>query len=94
MKYVNVKALRNDADLEDLYDAWKEGAGSRLEAHGISLQRRQCVCSPTRLWANASPFLSASFDPDEVREDLDDRHYKKDEYKGVEVWERGGGLGF
>ncbi len=24
LKYVNVKALRNDTDLEDLYDAWKE----------------------------------------------------------------------
>ncbi len=87
LKYVNVKALRNDADLDDLYDAWKAGVDSWLRALGISH-------SDVNVFAHGSSadgrftLLTGKFDPNEVRNELDDREYDKDEYKGVEVWKR------
>ncbi len=71
----------------------KSGVGSRLEAHGISLQRRERVCSPTRLQSTHFTLLIGKFDLEKVREDLDDRGYEEGEYKGVEVWERETGWG-
>src|SRR5512137_250040 len=92
LKYVNVKALRSDADLDNLYDAWKASVSSGLEvlninysdvnvfAHGSSVDRRFTL-------------LVGKFDLDKVREELDDRGYDEGEYKGVEVWEKEVGLG-
>jgi hypothetical protein len=86
-KYVNVKALRNDADLEDLYDAWKAGVNSRLEALGISH-------SDVNIFAHGSSadgrfsLVVGKFDLDEVRKELDDRNFDEGEYRGAEVWKR------
>jgi hypothetical protein len=92
LKYVNVKALRSDADLDNLYDAWKASVSSGLEVlninysdvnvftHGSSVDRRFTL-------------LVGKFDLDKVREELDDRGYDEGEYKGVEVWEKEVGLG-
>jgi hypothetical protein len=92
LKYVNVKALRSDADLDNLYDAWKASVSSGLEvldinysdvnvfAHGSSVDRR-------------FTFIVGKFDQDKVRSELDDRDYDKGDYKGVEVWEKEVGFG-
>jgi hypothetical protein len=89
---VDVKALRNDADLDDLYDAWKTGADPGLEVLNISR-------SDVNVFAHGSStnrsftLLIGKFDLEEVRDELDDRDYEEDEYKGVEVWEKQVGEG-
>ncbi|MDM8000284.1 MAG: hypothetical protein QUS33_09860 [Dehalococcoidia bacterium] len=90
LKYVNVKALRNDADLEDLYDAWKERVQSRLQNRGISPSEVNIFASNEAL-SKRFTLLTGTFDLDEVRDELEDRHYEKDDYRGVEVWIREAG---
>jgi len=87
LKYVNVKALRNDSDLEDLYDAWKTRVDSRLETHGVNPGDVNRFASNEALGKRFT-LLVGKFDLDVVREDLDDRHFEEDEYRGVEVWVR------
>jgi hypothetical protein len=91
-KYVDVKALRNDADLDNLYDAWKASVSSGLEALDISY-------SEVNVFAHGSSadtyftLVVGKFDLDKVRSELDDRGYEEGGYKGVEVWEKVAGWG-
>jgi hypothetical protein len=86
-KYVDVKALRNDADLDDLYDAWKAGMDSWLEALGINHSDVSGFAHGSSADSRFT-LLVGKFDLDDVRSELDDRKYDEDEYKGVEVWKR------
>jgi len=85
VRYVNAKALRNDTDLEDLYDVWKTSVDSRLESHGVDHADVGIFLFGT---GDSKRFtlLTGKFDMDVVRGELDDRHFEKDEYRGVEVW--------
>ena len=91
-KYVDVKALRNDPDLADLYEAWKDTVSLAFDVLDISY-------SDVNIYVHGSSadrrftFIVGKFDPDKVRSELDDREYDKEEYKGVEVWEREVGWG-
>ena len=87
LKYVDVKALRNDADLDDLYDAWRVGMNSGLEALGINHSDVNAFAHGSSADRNFT-LLVAKFDPDDVRSELDDREYDQDDYKGAEVWKR------
>jgi len=87
LKYVDVKALRNDADLDNLYDAWKAGTDSWLDALGINHTDVKTVAYGSSADSSFT-LLVAKFDADDVRSELDDREYDEDEYKGVEVWKR------
>ncbi|MBN2100158.1 MAG: hypothetical protein JW753_11245 [Dehalococcoidia bacterium] len=93
LKYVNAKSLRNDADLEDLYDAWKASVDSRLEAHGVDHGDVSIYAFGTSSDKRFT-LLTGKFEMDEVREELDDRHYEEDEYRGVEVWKKETGWGY
>lgn len=93
VKYVNAKALRNDADLDDLYDAWKESVDSRLKSHGIDHNDVSVYVFGTGSGKRFT-LLTGSFDMKELRDELDDRHFEKDEYRGVEVWRKETGWGY
>lgn len=93
LKYVNAKALRNDADLDDLYDAWKEGVDLRLKSHGVDHDDVSVYVFGTSSDKRFT-LITGSFDMDELRDELDDRHFEKDEYKGVEVWKKETGWGY
>ena len=90
LKYVNAKALRNDADLDDLYDAWKASVDLRLEAHGVDHADVSVYAFGTSSDKRFT-LLTGKFDMDEVRGELDDRHFEEDEYRGVEVWQKEAG---
>ena len=92
LKYVNAKALRNDTDLEDLYDVWKTSVDSRLESHGVDHADVSVFVFGT---GDGKRFtlLTGKFDMDVVRGELDDRHFEEDEYRGVEVWKKEAGWG-
>jgi hypothetical protein len=93
LRYVNAKALRNDAGLEDLYDVWKTSVDSRLESHGVDHADVSIYVFGT---GDGKRFtlLTGKFDMDEVRGELDDRHFEEDEYRGVEVWKKEAGWGY
>ena len=93
LKYVDVQALRNDADLDDLYDAWKAAVDTRLEAHGINHGDVNVFASSLNS-VRRFTLLVGKFDLDEVRDELDDRYYNDDEYKGVEVWQKQAGFAY
>ncbi|GEM_PF-1155003 len=93
LKYVNAKALRNDADLEDLYDAWKATVDSRLEAHGVDHGDVSLFVFGTGSGKRFT-LVTGNFDMDEVRDELDDRHFERDEYRSVEVWKKEAGWGY
>ncbi|MBM4445035.1 MAG: hypothetical protein FJ020_07010 [Chloroflexi bacterium] len=79
--YVDVRALRGDDDLADLYDVWKDSAGPTLTMRGID---RSDVT-----WAaygDSLTLLGGKFDLTEIGHELDDKNYADDEYRGVEVW--------
>ena len=81
LKYVDVQALRNDADLDDLYDAWKASVDSRLEAHGID-HGDVNVFAHGMSADKRFTLLVGKFDLDEVRDELDDRHYDEGRVQG------------
>ena len=83
LTYVNVASLRDNAALDDLYDEWRDGTGQMLSAHGID---RNSVSSMA--YGSEITIIAGSFDLAAVREELDDRDYDDDEYRGVEVWEK------
>jgi hypothetical protein len=87
LKYVDVKALRNDDDLDDLYDAWRDSVSSTLEALGIGHSDVNTLAHGLSTDVRFT-LLVGQFDLDEVRDALDDRDYDKDQYGGVEVWEK------
>ncbi len=93
LKYVNAKALRNDADLEDLYDAWKATVDSRLEAHGVDHGDVSIFVFGTGSGKRFT-LVTGKFDMDKVRSELDDRHFEEDEYRDVEVWKKEAGWGY
>jgi hypothetical protein len=93
LEYVNAKALRNDADLDDLYDAWKTRVDSRLESHGVDHSDVSIFAFGTSS-SKRFTLLTGKFDLDEVRDELDDRHYEEDEYRRVEVWKKEAGWGY
>lgn len=87
LKYLDVKALRSDEDLSGLYDDWKDDVEPRFDAHGID------QADVTSFATGVSPnkrftIVAGQFELDGVREELEDRHYEDDVYKGVEVWTR------
>ncbi len=79
--YVDVKELRSDDDLADLYDAWKDSAGPALTMRGIDRSDVTWAAYGASL-----TLLGGKFDLDEIGHELDDKNYAGDEYRGVEVW--------
>ena len=91
LKYVNVKSLRNDADLDDLYTAWKGSVDPRLDAHGIdhgAVNRFASGANSTL--SKRFTLLVGKFNMKEIKDELNDRNYDSSEYKGVEVWKKTG----
>jgi hypothetical protein len=87
LKYVDVKALRSDADLAKPYDAWKASVRSGLEVLAVNYTDVNAFAQGSNADTHFT-LLVGKFDLDKVRKELGDRQYDKGEYKGVEVWEK------
>ncbi len=91
LKYVDVKTLRNDASLDDLYDAWKGAVDPRLDSHGIDHGAvNRFAFGTNSTLTKRFTLLAGKFDLKEIRNELKDRSYNDSEYKGVEVWKKTG----
>jgi hypothetical protein len=90
LKYVDVSALRNDDDLAELYDDWKVAVDARMDSHGITSSDVNVFALGTGTGTRFT-LLEGDFDLDQVRDKLEGAGFDKGEYKGVELWEAGGG---
>ncbi len=80
--FVDIKSLRTDDDLEDLYDSFSEDSGDMTSMFGADME-------DISFWAMAGEMmfvLQGDFDEDEVTEALEQTGYEKSDYEGVEVW--------
>jgi hypothetical protein len=84
--FMDIKALRGDEDLKDLYEDMMGDVEVALRTSGIN------VDDVNRIAASGENLLllDGSFDFDKVRDGLDGRGFGRNEYKGVEVWENPG----
>jgi hypothetical protein len=81
--FIDIRALRADDDLKDLYRQWEGDSNYLGDEYDIDTD-------DVSSWTDGGnvTLLAGSFGLDDVREKLDKHDYaKKDEYKGVEVWE-------
>lgn len=83
MTYVNVKALRSDPALEDLYGLWRQSMAQIVNTHGIDRNMVHAMA----LGSNVT-LITGKFDLSGVRQELDKRDYDEGQYRGVEVWRK------
>ena len=88
--FLDVNALRSDADLEDFYDASSDAWEDELDDLGIDIDDVE-VCAEFALEAGAYTgeilLFWGVFDLDDVADTLGDRGYEKGDYEGIEIWE-------
>ena len=77
----NLQAIRNDKDLGDVYDSIEESKSYELGGYGVDIGDVNYKAE-----ADEITILMGKFDLEDVRDELDDADFDKDDYKGVEFW--------
>jgi ABC-type branched-subunit amino acid transport system substrate-binding protein len=88
--FMDIKALRGDEDLKDVYDDMMGDVDDALEGCGINVDDvdRIAVSGDDLL------LLDGRFDLDELRDKLDSLDFDENDYKDIEVWESTDGTGW
>ena len=91
--YIDLKNLRKDADLENIYAGWKNqvvevGNGVGIPEVGISTNKLIYLAKvSTKETGTFSAFIiGGNFDLEKIRGYLDDAGLKQDTYRGEEIW--------
>ncbi len=79
--FMDIKAMRNDADLKDLYDSLSDTTGG-MGGDAMSPEDLDFFVMGDELF-----MMQGSFDVEDMRDYLEDSGFDKDEYQGVETWE-------
>jgi len=81
--HLNLQTIRDDKDLDDIYEAIEElSEFDELEDElGVDIDDINYIAE-----AGGITIIGGKFDLKDVRDELDDRDFDKDEYKGVEFW--------
>lgn len=93
--FQDVKAMRNDHNLEVLYRDYRNNSESTFGDYGVDLNDVNHTVSSISFDvedAGALLILDGDFDLGEVRDRLNSLGFDKDEYRGVEVWKRDRGV--
>lgn len=80
--FMDVKALRGDDALADLFQDLEDSLEGLLEVIGTDLDNINGLAS-----AEDVSLFDGGFDLDDVRDELDSQGFDEGEYEGVEVWE-------
>jgi len=83
--YMDLDAMRTDADLEDEYVRLKEGLTGWADFFG-GFDEVDSFTIAGRDFGDFSVLFSGDFNLDESREKLEEPGWDKGEYKGIEVW--------
>ena len=81
LMHVNLQIIRDDRDLRDIYKDIKKSEISEADELGIDIDDINYMAE-----AGGITIISGRFDLKDVRDELDDRDFDKDDYKGVEFW--------
>jgi len=85
--YADVQKLRNDSDLNKLYDYWRDYQYGDVEFEKGVTPSEVTHWVDADTWAGPVHICAGTFDLEEIRDELADKGYDRDEYRGVEVWE-------
>jgi hypothetical protein len=79
--HYDLQTIRDDKDLDDIYESIEKNWPDELEKYELDID-------DTNYWApaDAITILMGKFDLEDVRDELDDAGFDKDDYKGVEFW--------
>ena len=81
LTHINLQAIRNDKELDEIYDSI-EGSGSyEIGGYGIDIGDVNYLAA-----ADDIRILRGKFDLEDVRDELEDADFDKEEYKDVEFW--------
>lgn len=81
--FVNMKTMRNDADLKDMYRSLSdESGGMAVSVTGLSADDVDSFAMAGEM----AVVIQGRFDLAKVRDTLKDDGYDKGEYQGVELW--------
>lgn len=80
--FIDMKAVRTDDDLEDLYEGLEDTTGGMGDMTAMSPDDLDFFVMGDELF-----IMKGSFDLEEIREYLEDSGLDQDEYQGVETWE-------
>lgn len=83
--YVDIKAIAEDPDLEDMYGSLQDSFGELQEEVGIDFSDLHAMAYGYGE-AGILVILKGKFDIDEFRSALKDTDTEEDEYRGLEIW--------
>jgi len=79
---MDIRALRLDDDLEDIYENWEDSCEGRLEDYGMECGDVDCIAVTENV-----ELYHGHFYLNDIRDKLEGRDYDDGEYRDVEVWE-------
>jgi TATA-box binding protein (TBP) (component of TFIID and TFIIIB) len=81
LTHVNLQAIRNDKELDEIYESIEGSESYELGGYGIDIGDLNYLAA-----ADDITIHLGKFDLEDVRDELDDADFVKEEYKGVEFW--------
>ena len=92
--YMNLQTMRDDKDLEDIYEKMAESLDEDEDNPGVDINTINYVAIMiTSSLTSMTPgnmkglvIIGGNFDLGDVREELEDQGCEEDKYKGVEFW--------
>ena len=81
--FVDIKTMRTDDDLKDMYDSFSEDTGTATMMGGVDMKDVSFFAMSDELMI----VMEGSFDLAEMRQALEADGWEKDDYEGVEIWQ-------
>lgn len=81
LTHYDLQTLRDDKDLDDVYESIEKNWPGELDKFGLDIDDTNY-----RAGDGSITILGGKFDLEDVRDELDDAEFDKDDYKGVEFW--------
>jgi hypothetical protein len=79
--HYDLQTIRDDKDLDDVYESIEKNWPEKLDEYGLDIDDTNYEAA-----AGSITILGGKFDLENVRDELDDAEFDKDDYKGVELW--------
>jgi hypothetical protein len=88
--HYDLQTLRDDKDIDGAYESIEKNWPEKLEKYGLDVDDTNYMSAGGGMSyiarAGGITILGGKFDLEDVRDELDDAEFDKDDYKGVELW--------
>lgn len=90
-EYSDLKALREDKDIANIWESWKNTVVALFGAVGvpeigIPMDKLNYLVIVTKTRGDDALIIGGDFDLEKIRGYLDDAGFKQDTYRGEEIW--------